>query len=49
LTFVYGRKITKRKELGYITPVFFSELCMWEWDLSTGKWDLENMWVGKWD
>ena len=32
----------KRKILVCITLGFFSELCLWEWDLSTGRWDLEK-------
>ena len=27
----------------------FSEFCLWEWDLNTGKWDLGKNWAGKWN
>ena len=27
----------------------FPKFCSWEWDLSTGKWDFEKKWAGKWD
>ena len=39
----------KRKVLVCVSPGFFSEFFLWEWDLSTGKWDLRAKWSERWD
>ena len=37
----------KRSDI-YNTGIF-AEFCLWEWDFSRGKCNLEKIWAGKWD